>query len=330
MDVTIHLGAHRCGTTTLQKYLAQNQTPLADAGVVAWGPGKTRSGLFAGLVHRPSAVTPDLARRGHRSCGVIATEIDALHQAGYRDLLVSDENMIGALGANIKAAAFYPDIAARLHRFVPGFGENPRRIVLSVRAYHKYWASAFNFWIARGHPLPTLARLDQIVQQPRRWRDVIRTVAEVFPRTEIIVWPFERYAGQPEKQLSLMTNGLHIAPALAARRQWFNQSRGRAELRRIIADRQETSPLIATLQGEGAWSPFSAPQVLKMRQDYAQDLAWLRAGADGNARFVEDIVTVAPQKDDAKSITTRGFVATDRTWVSQEGRQNHGTEKIVV
>ena len=329
MDVILHLGAHRCGTTTFQKYLLRNASALADAGLVAWGPKTTRAGLFAGLVQRPAAVTPRIAETGDRSCGVIALSIDALAQAGYRELIVSDENMIGTLRANIQDAQLYPEARARLARFVAGFGENPRRIGLCVRSPDKLWASALSYCLLRGQPLPQAETLARIADQPRRWRDLVRAIAEVFPRSEICVWPFERFAGQPDQQLSILTNGLEISPGLLGRREWFNRSPGRADLRQLIAERGEVPADPATLEGEGAWMPFTADQQARLREGYGQDLDWLRGGADGLATFVETTNTGrAPSQ--ARKIITSGFRRADRTWAPPQGGTEHDSEKIVV
>jgi len=49
MDILLHVGAHRTGTTSFQRYLADHADPIAAQGTCVWGPRQTRGGLFAGL-----------------------------------------------------------------------------------------------------------------------------------------------------------------------------------------------------------------------------------------------------------------------------------------
>ena len=41
-------------------------------------------------------------------------------------------------------------------------------------------------------------------------------------------------------------------------------------------------------QQDGRWRPFSPPQMAAMAEAYADDLFWLRAGADGLATLTEE------------------------------------------
>jgi len=319
MDVNLHVGAHRCGTTTFQTFLARNRTALADAGVVTWGPRRTRTGLFSGLVKRPAAVTAKDARLGLRSCGLIALDINELSQAGYRDLIISEENMLGTMQSNLADACLYPDVMQRLARFVNGVGENPRRIGLTIRAYDRYWASCLSQQMGRGFPVPDGDAVQRLVDQPRRWRDVLCDIAAVFPRSDILVWPFERFAGQPETQLSVLTGGLRFQPGLLGAREWLNRSMDTRALRELVTNREEQT--LMSFHGAGRWTPFDSDQQAKLRDDYAADLDWLRAGADGVATLVE----AAPSESLQTSktiIKISGFTAHDRQRGSENGQEN--------
>ncbi|MCF6192421.1 MAG: tetratricopeptide repeat protein [Candidatus Hydrothermae bacterium] len=86
MDVILHIGAHRTGTTTFQTYLEDNRDHLNEIGTEFWGPNRTRSGLFSGLVKRPDKVNRDAQRRGERANGLLQMELDRL-EALVRTLL---------------------------------------------------------------------------------------------------------------------------------------------------------------------------------------------------------------------------------------------------
>jgi len=287
LDIILHIGAHRTGTTTLQQFLLRNRTELRQAGVAVWAPDQIRYGLFAGLMHRPQSISPQEERRGARSCGVIGIELARLRQSHCRQLIVSEENMIGSVRNNLQLSRLYPQLDQRLLRFHRGFGGAIRRIAIAVRSYETYWASCLSYGLALGHPLPSGDVLDRLVTQPYRWRDVILQVATIFPGVEIVVWPFERFAGRPEAQLAILSGGVQMNVPLTGSREWINPSPRRDKLRMILRLRGEAGLCDRLPEGDGRWMPFDADQQETLRAQYCIDLAWLQAGADGIARMVE-------------------------------------------
>ncbi len=286
VDVILHIGAHRTGTTTLQVFLSGNQNKLSEIGVGFWGPEKTRAGLFSGLVKPADKITHDAVLRGQRSCGLIRVELGLLEKAGAGALIVSEENMIGTMRRNLSEARLYPDAKARLERFATAFGFHCRRIVLSIRSYDEYWASVLAFLVMRGAPVPDTGLLDRLVTQPRRWRDVIRDVADVFPAAEVMVWPFEAIVGQPERQLALMT-GEPVPAGMTGKRQWHNASASPERLQGVLCDRGDAGAAKAIPVGAMRWQPFDPHHITALQAQYAEDIAWLRNGAGGKATYLE-------------------------------------------
>lgn len=287
MDISLHLGAHRNASSTLQQFLDRNQAGLRQSGVEVWTPARTRQGLFAGLIERPEDITEHLERRAARSIGLIAVEIERLARAGRQHLLISDENMIGTTRNNLRQLRLYPRVSERLVRLRPGFGAGLCRIGLSIRSYDTFWASCLAFGIAQGFRMPLTADLDRYVTQPRRWRDLIRDLATAFPGIEILVWPYERFGGQPEAQLALLTGGVTLGLPLTGARERINASPHCDKLRKILDLRGDSALGRNLTLRDGRWMPFDEAQRLALRAQYAVDLDWLRAGADGLARLVE-------------------------------------------
>ncbi len=287
VDVILHLGAHRTGTTTLQVYLEQNRDNLKQIDTAFWGPNRTRSGLFSGLIKRPRDLTHDGVLRGERSCGLIRMELDRMEHAGVKTLIVSEENMIGSMANNLSETALYPDAGPRLSRFRGAFQGHCSRVALSIRSYDKYWISALSYMVERGWPLPDHAMLDRLVTQSRRWRDLIRDAAAAFPDAQLWVWPFEAMIGQPQTQLAVISG----APAPMRMRggaDWHNASARSDKLRQVLIERGQPEQAAALPVQNRRWQPFSAAH---LDHQYQQDIAWLRQGADGIARYIE-------QKDD--------------------------------
>ena len=287
MDVTLHLGAHRTGTTTLQKYLENNRDHLDGIGTEFWGPKQTRSGLFTGLEKKPGALTEQEVFQGERACDLIRMELDQLEMKGVKSLIVSEENMIGSMWGNLSSGCLYPDAQARLQRFVDGFGGHCMRVALSIRSYEDYWASVLTFLVQSGRMIPTKQEIDRVVTQPRRWRDVITEVAAVFPSAELVVWPFEAMAGQVNEQLALLNGG--ITPVqMRGQNKWHNASAAGSKLRQLLNDGGHTGLAAKIPDGSTRWQPYGAPEIATFQAQYDEDIAWLRSGADGIARYEDN------------------------------------------
>ncbi|MEM9550556.1 MAG: hypothetical protein AAGA05_05240 [Pseudomonadota bacterium] len=306
MQVTLHIGAHRCATTTFQHYMRHNADRLTEAGIGFWGPRRTRSGLFAGIVSALPGRPRDAAFR--RGAGRVQLNLAKAVGSGLNTLIVSDENMIGSTRSNLRAACLYPGIGERMARYHEAFGGLVTDVVLNIRSQETYWTSALGYALTRGRGVPGSEELDELTVAPRSWRDVITDLACAVPNTRIWVSPFETFAGRPEAQLELMTGT--PAPQTHAR-DWLNATPPLPNLRDAVTDADRAR----LPEGDGRWRPFATEQAAVLRESYADDLMWLSAGADGLAWMAaETPITGAGQTAPGRDMT-RG-----RTHDSQDGR----------
>lgn len=281
MDVILHLGAHRTATTTFQHYMRDQMEGLTDQGVAYWGPKHTRRSVFPGLFR------PVVGLKGRnvtrRAEGRIRMFCHQAQAHGVERLLVSDENLLGTCHQNLIAARLYPAAGERTARISAAFGGRLRRIVLCVRSLDLWWASAFALTVSRGHPVPTARRLSAIASSRRSWRDVITDLACAAPGAEIEVMPFEAYAGRPD---AVLCHALDDDAPADAKHRWLNRSPDLRDLRAILAQEGADPDLLP--DDTGRWQPFDAGQAAALRENYADDLHWLTAGADGLATLTED------------------------------------------
>lgn len=278
MEIILHVGAHRSGTTTFQQYVRSQLATLDTHSVGFWGPGRTRKSIFPGLFRHPH--TPKETRRAQ---GRVQLNVARTRAAGVRQLLVSDENMIGASRACLRQGALYPAIGDRMARISAAFGGQVTRVVLTIRAQDLWWASAAAYTAARGHPIPTPEEREVIAQSTRAWRDVITDLACAVPDADLLVSPFEQIAGSPQVLLKAATG---LKPTEGAQVPWLNRSLTARDLRGVLAD-QGADP---TQVPDKAlrWQPFSPEQTARLRENYADDLHWLTAGADGLATLTQE------------------------------------------
>lgn len=284
VDICLHLGAHRTGSTGLQVLLNGQRAALRRAGTAYWGPARTRSGLLTGLVKNPNQLSAEDVRLGKRSCGRIQMELARLELEGRTQLVLSEENLIGTMAQNLEGVRLYGQIHGRLQRLVPAFEGHALRIGLSVRAYDMHWASQLAYRVKAGAVLPSCADMDRLVTQPRRWRNVIEDIVDVFPHAEVVVWPFEGWIGNQRRLVQALL-GRSIGLGDVSKQEKSNASATADELAQLVADRGDlegAAHLIAC--GKGArYMPFDADQRLKLQQDYHADLAWLDAEAEASS-----------------------------------------------
>lgn len=336
MDIIVHLGAHRSATTTLQRYLARNAPALRGAGVESWTPPLTRDGRFAGLIQKPSKSTPLLDDLARRSVNRVRLELDRLERRATRQLIVSEENIIGAILSNLRAGRLYPDLTERLVRFVPAVGGRTTRLAIGLRSYDSYWASALAYAIGRGFPAPDADVLHQLATQPRSWRAIVAEIAELCPDTQIIVWPFEALAGEPSRQVELLTGGICLASGTAWQAGRHNVGPDAAALNTILEARGEGGPAYPPAEAGRHWMPFDPAQRARMRARYIEDLDWLASGAGRQIRFFGTEQDTADQRrvrhtrmlDRASEVS--GFAASARAWTPLNGGQGIGNERRMV
>lgn len=296
MDVILHIGAHRCATTSFQHYLRANGADLKADGTGFWGPVRTRSGLLHGLLPLPGqrgqAALFDQARaRIARHCAQSA-------EAGVARLIVTDENLMGTMRGNMRFADLYSGVGERVARLAEAFDDHLTGIAVNVRALDTYWASVLGYAVLRGRGVAPAALTARLVGAARSWRDVIADVAAAAPGVALTVLPHEDFAGRPEAQLAALTG--RSGPLTRAR------------------DRLNATPLLPALRtlagrdaprlpaGDGAWMPFDDTQRAALRETHADDMMWLTAGAGGLARLARPEIQNRDGANPARTDLTRG------------------------
>lgn len=274
MEITLHLGAHRCATTTFQAYLDQNERQLAKRRVAVWTPKTTRNGLFDGVICAADENTDHHVAR----IKTAQERLDADH------LIVSEENMIGAPRNNLRHAALYPELTARLGRFAQAFDGRVTRLGLAIRSYESYWASALSFATLRGNALPTSDQCAILAAQPRSWTQIAQDIRALFPHAPLHVWTFEAFAGRPRRQFNMLIGRQDISHQLNQAQNWKNASLSLKHMRRRLQADGRLDDL-ASLPEQGKWHPFDALERHRLAMNYANDLRYFRSGIDPMIHF---------------------------------------------
>jgi len=275
VDVYLHLGAHRTGTTAFQAFLRTNRARLAARGTALWLPGDLRGGPLEALAARPGGRARALADRQLRRR--LAGAIDRLEAAGHRRLIVSEENLLGTMAGCLAAAAPYPEAGARLARLDRLFDGRIARVGIGLRRPDDWWASVMAFRVSRGAPVPDTGLLDRLARQSRGWPEVLGDLIGALPSRPVASWRFEDGIDRPEAVLARLTGrpgpaGMRLAG------HGRNAAPCAARLAAYLAERGEPAlpPGLVPLPG-ARWMPFSPAQSAALAHRYPTDIAGLPA-----------------------------------------------------
>ncbi|QYX55548.1 hypothetical protein K1T73_10600 [Roseovarius sp. SCSIO 43702] len=282
MDIYLHIGAHRAASTSFQYYMRENAAALARRNTAFWGPARTRNGMFHGIMPVPSRRS--MAQQMARARGRIALKLAKLEDRGFERLVISDENMLGSMRANMRDGALYRAAGQRMARYHAGFGTEVRRVGISLRSPESYWRSAMGYCLMRLGRLPEPEDMLRLAAMPRGWRDVVMDVACAMPGVEIVAMPHETMGHDAAARLGALLDTRDVPRESA--RVHRNAGPGPVTLRAEVAQRAGLP--VEALTGADALPAFGRAQLAAMRESYEDDLYWLRAGADGLARICEE------------------------------------------
>jgi hypothetical protein len=282
MDVVLHIGAHRTGSTTYQACLRAHRHSLDKARVGFWGPRRTRNGLFRGLLH-PAPAKPGRKNAQERAVGRVQLRLEQARQKGLQAVLISDENMIGSVRECLRTKQLYPSIGERMARFARAFEGQITRIAFCIRSQDRFWGSAMAYGVSRGHPIPRRGEIDRIAESMRSWRDVITDLSCAVPDAEIRVLPYESFYANP---LVLTRDAVGLDVQFDGGYDWLNRAPHLPELRAILTERGQDVGDLPDM--DGPWNPFSEAQTTDLRERFADDLFWLANGAEGLAKLTEE------------------------------------------
>lgn len=277
MDLILHLGAHRTGSTAFESMLVSARGALAGQGVAVWPNARARR--IAGFQEVASnGATPE-ARAAFATAWAAETA---------DRLVICEENILGTMLGNLMAGALYPDLALNLARYRDVFPVAPRRIGLGIRDLAGYWVSCLSF-VARRRWVPDWAETaPRIAATPRGWAEVVDDLRASFPQADIVLWDHGTDLPQVAQALLGLPPGLMPAPARGV-----NAAHGAGYLPAILRLRAERPDLqesdmraaLESVTPDPGFTPFTTAQRAALDARFARDLALLRQG-HADARWI--------------------------------------------
>lgn len=200
MDLVLHIGAHRTGSTLVAQAVAASVDAQPKCGVAIWPPRRLRDMPgFQSTVSRLDRDAEPISKEAAIALDGLASDITrqmAQEQArGITRLILSEENFMGGMRNNFNTGTFYPDVARRLASFDSLLPTSPKIVALGVRDYGAVWTSAYYYQAQVGKEPPEAQSIHDVLLDSRRgWPEVIAAIQEVWPDTEILLWRQEDLA----------------------------------------------------------------------------------------------------------------------------------------
>jgi len=287
LNIILHIGAHRTGTTSFQNMLRATASDLRDCGIVVWEPKHTRDGRFAGLICPQTQFTPQTQSKAMKSLTGIQFELDRLDSAGVKTLLISEENMLGQMRCNLAAHRLYPDARFRLGQFSRVFRQRVSRVVMAVRAQDAAWRSTLSYGLSAGLDLVAGTDFDALAASKRRWQHVVADAGRAFASAKLAVWQFEALLAAPNAQLAAALGAVPPVPARQLQAQ-HNRSPDARALRMQATDRGLWRMAKMIPDEPAKWQPFTSAQRAAFQAAYAKDLNWLQAQSGHSLEFYDN------------------------------------------
>lgn len=282
VQVYLHAGAHRTGTSSFQMCLDQNATLLHEAGYDLAYPG--RDGIPGGKLKMKLPSPRHGAKKAEKFLSDVRDEIERL-RSGRSRLVLSDENIPGRM-IHFMDSLFYParEMRARvLRQALPG---PVAHLMLVVRSYDYLFTSAYRMRTEEHEQWPFDIVRPAFQKMNEGWPELVEVLrAELHPEKMTVV----TYDARGESR-ELLTRLLpDIDPkALVEPKRRMNRTATDAALMEIQwrlhaglkPDKAEIASIIARHAGQGAdlgVTRFPDEERAALHDRYAADLDRLRA-----------------------------------------------------
>lgn len=248
----LHIGAHRTGTSSLQKFLRDNTDVLESSGINILCPPESRA------MNTLDVISLRLARESKR----VSSKI-----------VISEENLLGTMGHNALTKSLYPNAKPNLEKLA--VIHQPDVVMLSIRELGEYWTSSILFSLSRKEiPFPSRQELASISDMSRTWIDVVEDIQSVFSNSRLVVREFTHLTDNPKRFLKVSTNWQGLNEAKLNRRPQ-NMRPGAEKVVSILLDRGDFNAL-SRLGNTKDMEVFSKSQRRVMYEAYQDDLNKLR------------------------------------------------------
>lgn len=282
MKITLHLGAHKTGSTYVQDALG-----LSHAHLAANHRGFVPLQAFrAGFTSRSRKPGPGL----DEARSYLSSVIDDMQRAQpkVRRLILSDENLLGIPAEIVDAGVLYPSLEERLELIADCLQPHEVKVLLCLRHPAEFLRSIFTENLRLSPPEFTPVERVRAAWSPEgaSWVPVVERIRKLFPQSPLYLWDFAQFRKDPKGMLERISDcrfDTDPKPAVWSRRQGLSQSatevlldigarEGGVAVRRAAHDVARAHPLT---DGNWTYAMWSRDEVAAYQKQFSADLATL-------------------------------------------------------
>lgn len=283
--ITLHLGAHRTGTTRLQKILDGNNRVLAEHGLVALTPhydGKRGEYTIRNVVNSINRSTNlrakspfSLKRFKHTRKARVG--FDALCGSSSQKILLSDEVTLGPIFEKPTGRAIYRRAEGNLRALRRFLRNRVASVCLGVRSYETFLVSAYAMDAVRSrnrNHVPEFANIKTIINFDNGWVELVEVIRDVFPDAPLHVWRFED--NDVNRQLAILL-GSELASKLSFDpHQKVNAAPSKEAIDFALSPdcprHSNPDDLVRRFSSGAKWDPLSASEKAWLSKRYLDDI----------------------------------------------------------
>jgi hypothetical protein len=174
----LHVGAHKTGTTVLQKYLSEHEGALRARGV--YYLRRSELARYAGWGERLVEDPAPLAKRLRKF------RVDPR----FRMLIGSNENLLGRPFPRKSDGRLYPQAARNTEALGVALRGTGCKIVITVRPPHDFLESYYLQTVHQGRDRPFEEWLRRVDLAALSWRPIVEVLQQRFGRKRVVIVDF--------------------------------------------------------------------------------------------------------------------------------------------
>ena len=194
MDVVLHIGAHRTGSTMVPQSVTIPITVQLNCGVALWCQHylreipefHTMTQLFDNDM---CPIDEKAANRLDKMISFIDFEVSQKSARGIHTLIFSEESFIGGMCNNSETGEFYPDVTFPFSVLDSLLPISPVRVAFGVREYGAVCTFAFHYQPQLGREVPDFERArSTLLNKKRGWPEVVNAASTVWSGVKFLMW----------------------------------------------------------------------------------------------------------------------------------------------
>lgn len=285
MEIVLHLGVHKTATTYLQSLLAKNLVPL-ERHSIGYAYPKTLRPLFARAPRQKHGF--QRAMRNSARAWALRQVIDTAQDLQRKRLIISEEQLLGSVRALFSGRGLYRNVAKELRGVVSALQEQPVKVLMAIRKYDTFYASAYGQVLTGWKYLPFDQELrTALLQDQRGWPDIIAELMQTLPAGSTLrLWQYERF-GLEEQEILQEFVGASAQNELLALRERLGTGPSQPGIEALdtlvakgtVPDVEGIKRILRSygkVKGYPGFSPWSPTEQQTLEDRYTRDIALIR------------------------------------------------------